>query len=131
MEEGAHLGHLNYRPAPQLWTGDKCPPPPCFRVLFGKVQKSCISRDQTTGAFKSHHLQAGVSHLCPPPPFLSAVHEKSVVFFKGTHGLFGGARAPQAPPWVRHWILPGFLLHLNVSLRKTLRVDSAISVNSF
>ena len=27
MEEGAHLGHLSYRPAPELWTGDKCPPP--------------------------------------------------------------------------------------------------------
>ena len=109
MEKGAHLGHLNYRPAPQLWTGDKCPPP-CFRVLFGKVQKSCISRDQTTGAFKSHHLQAGVSHLCPPPlpPFLSAVHEKSFFFFffralmASSVGGGGGARAPQAPPWVRH-----------------------------
>ena len=26
MEDGAHMGHLSYRPAPQLWTGDKCPP---------------------------------------------------------------------------------------------------------
>ena len=47
-------------------------------------------------------------------PFLSAVHEKKTpflsaehelfFFLKGTHGLFGegGARAPEAPPWVRH-----------------------------
>ena len=95
--------------------GISAPPPPCFRVLFGKVQQCCISRDQTTRDFKSYHLQAGVSHLCPPP-FLSAIdlHEKKsffyfLLFFKGTHGLFGGggggggrARAPQAPPWVRH-----------------------------
>ena len=45
--------------------------PPCFRVLFGKVQQCCISRDQTTGDLKSHHLQAGVTALSvpPPPPF--------------------------------------------------------------
>ena len=57
-------------------------PPPCFQVLFGKVQQCCISRDQTTRDFKSYHLQAGVCHLCPPP-FLSAVdlHEKKSFFY--------------------------------------------------
>ena len=67
-----------------LGAGDKCPP--CFRVLFGKVQQCFILRDQTTGDLKSHHLQAGVTALSVPTPFLSAVHD----FFKGTHGLFGG-----------------------------------------
>ena len=90
MEEWADLGHLSYSPAPQLWTGA----PLCFRVLFGKVQQCCISRNKTTGDFKFHHLQTGVSHLCPLP-FLTAEHEKSFFFvcvcvFKGTLGLFGG-----------------------------------------
>ena len=79
VEEGAHLGHLSYR----FGLGISAPPP-CFRVLFGKVQQCCISRDQTTGDLKSHHLQAGVTALSVPPPphtFLSAVHEKSVCFF--------------------------------------------------
>ena len=79
MEEGAHLGHLSYRPA----LGQGVIPPPCFRVLFGKVQQCSILRDQTTGNLKSHHLQAGVTALSvpPPPPFLSAVHEKVLLFF--------------------------------------------------
>ena len=57
-----------------LGTGDKCPPP-CFRVLFGNVQQCSILRDQTTEDLKSHHLQAGVTALSVPPPFLSAVHD--------------------------------------------------------
>ena len=81
-------------------------PPPCFRVLFGKVQQCSILRNQTTGNLKSHHLQAGVTALSvpPPPPFLSAVHEKVLLFFfvifKGTFGLFGGGgeHVPLRPP---------------------------------
>ena len=61
-----------------LGTGDKCPPPPCFRVLFGNVQQCSILRDQTTGDLKSHHLQAGVTALSVAPPFLSAVHAKKI-----------------------------------------------------
>ena len=89
MEEWADLGHLSYSPAPQLWTGT----PLCFRVLFGKVQQCCISCNKTTGDFKFHHLQTGVSHLCPPYLFLQQNMKKVVflcVFFKGTLGLFGG-----------------------------------------
>ena len=90
-----------------LGTGDKCPPPPCFRFSFGKVQQQCsILHDQTTGDLNFHHLHAGVTALFvpPPPPFLSAVHEKKFfVVFKGTFCLFGGhvpLRPP--PPWVLH-----------------------------
>ena len=68
MEDGAHLGHLSYRPVPQLLTGDKCPLP-CFGVMFGKVQQCSILRGQTTGDLKSHHLQAGVTALSVPPTF--------------------------------------------------------------
>ena len=67
--------------------------PPCFRVLFGKVQQCCISHDQTTGDLKSHHLQAGVTALSvpPSPPFFQQYMKKVfLLFFKGTHGLFGG-----------------------------------------
>ena len=65
MEEGAHLGHLRYRPA--LGLGISAPPP-CFRVLFEKVQQCSFLCDQTTGDLKSHHLQAGVTALSVPPP---------------------------------------------------------------
>ena len=80
------------------------PPPPCFRVLFGKVQKCSILRDQTTGDLNPIICKF---YLCPPsPPFLSAVHEKKF-FLSFLRALLassgGGARAPQAPPWVRHW----------------------------
>ena len=105
VEEGAHLGHLSYRPAPQLWTGDKCPPP-CFRVLFGKVQQCCISRDQTTGDLKSHHLQAGVTALSVPPPHTHTLffqqYMKKVVFFLrallASSGGGGGGHVPLRPP---------------------------------
>ena len=102
MEEGAHLGHLSYRPAPQ--PGDKCPPP-CFRVLFGKVQQCSILRDPTTGDLKSQYLQAGVTALSVPPPlFFQQYMKKSLFFvcvFKGTHDLLGGGgggTCPSAPP---------------------------------
>ena len=87
-------------------------PTPCFRVLFGKVQQCCISRDQTTGDLKSHHLQAGVTALSvsPSPPFFQQFMKKSFFFFfkgarhffKGTHGLFGGHVPLRPPSWVRH-----------------------------
>ena len=60
-------------------------------------EQCCISREKTTGDLKSHHLQAGAATLSVPPPFLSAVQEKKVLFFKGTHGLFGG-HVPLRPP---------------------------------
>ena len=79
-----------------LGTGDKCTPP-CFRVLFGKVQQCSILRDQTTWDLKSHHLQDGSQlYLCPHLFF-----QQDMNFFKGTHSLFGG-HVPLRPPWVRH-----------------------------
>ena len=42
-----------------LGTGDKFPP--CFKVLFGRVQQCYIIRDPTIGDFKSNHLQARVT----------------------------------------------------------------------
>ena len=74
---------------------DECPPPPCFRILFGKVHQCSILHVKTTGDLKSHNLQAGATALSVPPHhFLSAGH-----VFKGTHGLFGGGGecAPQPP----------------------------------
>ena len=87
MEEGAHLGLLATVQPHSLGTGDKCPPP-CFRVLFGNIQQFSILIDQTTGDLKSHHLQAEVTAVSVPPPFLSAVH----VFFKWHSQLLRGAR---------------------------------------
>ena len=88
-----------------LGTGDKCPLPHCFRVLFGKVQQCSILRDQTTGDLKSHHLQAGVTALSVPPPF-SAVHEKKILllFLRALIASSGGGggTCPSCPPWVRH-----------------------------
>ena len=84
--------------------------PPCFRVLFGKVQQCSILRDPTDYRdLKSHHLQAGSQLYLSPPLFFQQYMKKSLFFLcvvKGTHGLFGGggARAPQPHPlhWVRH-----------------------------
>ena len=75
MEEVTHLEHLSYCPSHSLGTGDNCPPTTCFRVLFGNIHQCSIHRDQTTGDLKSNHLQAGVTALSVPPPFLSAVHD--------------------------------------------------------
>ena len=89
-----------------LGTGDKCSPQLVSEFCFGKVQQCSILRDPTTGDLKSHHLQAGVTALSvPPPPFLSAVHEKKFVFvcFLGHSwplrgGGGGGGQAPLSPP---------------------------------
>ena len=90
MEEGAHLGHLSYRPA--LGLGISAPPP-CFRVLFGKVQQCSILRYQTTGDLNPINCKF---YLCPPPHlFFQQYMKKS--FFKGTFGLFGG-HVPLRPP---------------------------------
>ena len=94
MEEGTHLGHLSYRPA--LGLGISPPPPPCFRVLFGKVQ-------QTTGDLKSHHLQAGVTALSVPPSlhlfFQQYMKNKCFLsFIKRALLASSGGTCPSAPP---------------------------------
>ena len=102
MEEGAHLGHLSYRPA--LGQGISAPPP-CFRVLFGKVQQCSILRNQTTGNLKSHHLQAGVTALSVPPlPHLFfQQYMKKFFFLSFLRALLGssgggGGTCPSGPP---------------------------------
>ena len=105
-----------------LGTWDKCTPP-CFRVLFGKVHQCSILRDPTTGDLKSHHLRAGVTALSvPPPPFLSAVHEKKIVFVCFLRALMassgGGARAPEPPSpphWVQALLVDGLILQLKLN----------------
>ena len=53
------------------------PPPPRFRVLVGKVQQCCISREQTARDLKAHICKpVSQLYLCPLPTFLLAVHEK-------------------------------------------------------
>ena len=125
MEEGAHLGHLSYSPALGLGLS---PPPPCFRVLFGKVQQCSICRDQTTGDLNSIICKF---YLCPPPHlFFQQFIKKSIfVVFTGTFGLFGGARAPQAPPWVRHCIVL-FMINTNIMLRRLELVSAFIDSGS-
>ena len=99
-----------------LGTGDKCPP--CFRVLFGKVQQCSILRDQTTGDLKSHHLQTGVTALSvPPPPFLSAVYEKKVfcVFLRALMASSAGGHVPLStppPPLGPALLVDGLILQL-------------------
>ena len=78
-----------------LGTGDKCPPP-CVRILFGKVQQCSILHDQTTGDLKSHHLQANQSSICAPTFSFSSTYFFLRALTASSGG--GGARAPQAPP---------------------------------
>ena len=93
-----------------LAAGDNSPPP-CFRVLFGRVQQCSILRDQTTGDLKSHHLQGHSSVCAPPPPqhthiyFQQYMTEKSV--FLRTLMASSGGHVPLSPPppWVRHCLL--------------------------
>ena len=110
MEEGAHLGYLSYRPVPQLWTGDKCPPPLVSEFCLERYS-SVYHRDQTTGDLKSHHLQAGVTALsvpCVPHLFF----QQHMIFFYFLMALMAssGARAlqPPPPPWVRLCIYKTF-----------------------
>ena len=98
-------------------------PPPCFRVLFGKVQQCCISRELTTGDLKSHHLQAGVTALSVPPPFLSCSTRKKVFFKRHSwplRGWGGGARAPQAPPPLGSGTAPTNLCKTTLAIRTTV-----------
>ena len=97
MEEGAYLGHLSYRPA--LGLGISAPP--CFRVLFGKVQQCSIRRDQTTGDLKSHYLQAGVTAISVPPsshPFFQQYMKKSFLSFLRALLASSGGHVPLRPP---------------------------------
>ena len=53
-----------------------------------------------TNKTKSHHLQAGVTALSVPPPFLSAVHEKKKLFVVCIRALTvsSGRHVPLRPP---------------------------------
>ena len=101
MKEGVHFDTLATFQPHSLGTVDKCPPPPpCFRVLSGKVQQCYILRDPTIGDFKSHHLQARVTALSVPPHlFFQQYMTKKVVFLGRSRPLGGGGgHVPLRPP---------------------------------
>ena len=105
MVERAHLEHLSYRPAPQLWTGDKCPPS-CFPHSFGlgisaphPVSEFCLERYSSVvsavtrlqGILNSIICKP-VSVICaPPPPYLLfQQYMKKKRFFKALMAPSGG-----------------------------------------
>ena len=85
------------------------PPPttPNFRVFvwdWEEAQKCFILRDQTTGDFKSHHLQARVTltalSVLPRPPFLSAELLCGWTFSRALRASLGGGGGHVPPPLV-------------------------------
>ena len=92
MEEKGHIWDTlaTFQPH-SLGTGDKCHPP-CFRVLFERVQQCYILLDPTIGDFKSHRSQLTV----PPHLFFQQYITKKI--FRALSASWGdGARTPQAP----------------------------------
>ena len=82
-----------------LGSGDKCTPP-CFRVLFGRVQQCYILRDPTKGDFKFDHLQAWVTALSVPSHlfFQQYMSKKFIFFIFRALSASSGGHVPLRPP---------------------------------
>ena len=97
MEDGAHFGHLSYRLAPQLWTGDICPPP-CFRVCLERYSSVVSALTILQGILNSIicKLVSVRQSLCPPPTTFS-FSSKALMAFSGGGGGGGGGHLNTVP----------------------------------